>query len=92
MTYLLPPREAELWRAAKARTHPEDLGPIFVDFVRERVEWSANQSQGMRKMLPKPIPPPASATGSENERKKAAKGKRNADQTPLHKSFRKESP
>jgi hypothetical protein len=32
MTHLLPPREAELWRAAKARTHPEDLGPIFVDF------------------------------------------------------------
>jgi hypothetical protein len=46
----------------------------------------------MRKVLPKPIPPPASATRSENERKKATKGKRNADQTPLYKSVRKESP
>jgi hypothetical protein len=92
MTHLLPQREAELWRAATARVQPEDRGPVFIAFVRERVEWSANQSQGVRKVPPKPIPPPASATRSENEWKKVTKGKRNADQTPLHKSVRKESP
>ncbi len=89
MTHPLPPREAELWREATARLHPEDLSPIFIAFVRERLEWSANQAQKVRKTPPKPIPPPASATRSENERKKATKGKRNADQTPLHKSVRK---
>jgi hypothetical protein len=92
MTCPLPPREAELWRAAKARTQPENLGQIFVDFVRERVEWSANQSQGMRKKLPKSIPPPTSVARSENEWRKAPKGKRNAEQTPPHKSIRKEPP
>jgi hypothetical protein len=85
MTHPLPPREAELWREATARLHPKNLSPIFIAFVR-------NQSQEVRKIPPKPIPPPASATRSENERKKATKGKRNADQTPLHKSVRKESP
>jgi hypothetical protein len=92
MTCPLPPREAELWRAAKARTQPENLGQIFVDFVRERVEWSANQSQGMRKKLPKSIPPPTSVARSENEWRKAPKGKRNAEQAPSHKSIRKEPP
>ena len=76
----------------EGQTHPEDLGPIFVNFVRERVEWSANQVRGMRKVLPKPIPPPASVARSENERKKATKGKRNTEKAPLHKSVRKEPP
>jgi hypothetical protein len=92
MAHPLPPREAELWRAAKGRVHPEDLGPVFIAFVRERVEGSANQSQEVRKIPPKPIPPPASATRSENERKRAIRGKRNADQTLIHKSVRNESP
>jgi hypothetical protein len=70
MTCPLPPREAELWRAAKARTQPENLGQIFVDFVRERVEWSANQSQGMRKKLPKSIPPPTSVAKGPQRKKK----------------------
>jgi hypothetical protein len=92
MTHPLPAREAELWREAKGRIQLEDLSPIFIAFVRERLEWSANQSQEVRKIPPKPIPPAASATRSENERKKATKGKRNADQAPLHKGVRNESP
>jgi hypothetical protein len=92
MTCPLPPREAELWRAAKARTQPENLGQIFVDFVRERVEWSANQSQGVRKKLPKSSPPPTSVARSENEWKKPPKRKRNAEQAPPHKGIRKEPP
>ncbi len=79
MTHPLPPREAELWREVTGRVQPEDLSPIFIAFVRERLEWSANQSQEVRKIPPKPIPPPASARRSENEQKKATKGKRNAD-------------
>ncbi len=92
MTHPLPPREAELWREVTGRVQPEDLSPIFIAFVRERLEWSANQSQEVRKIPPKPIPPPASTTRSENERKKATKGKRSADQTLLHRSVRNESP
>jgi hypothetical protein len=40
MSRLLPPREEELWRRAKRRVQPEDLGPAFVAFLQERFEWS----------------------------------------------------
>jgi hypothetical protein len=92
MTHPLPPREAELWREATGRVQPKDLSPIFITFVRERLEWSANQSHEVRRIPPKPIPPPASTTWSESERKKVNKGKRNADQTLIHKSVRNEPP
>ncbi len=92
MTHPLPPREAELWREATGRVQPEDLSSIFITFVRERLEWSANQSHEVRRIPPKPIPPPASATRSESERKKVNKEKRNADQILIHKSVRKEPP
>ncbi len=55
MSRPLPPREEELWRQAKLRVQPEDLGPAFAAFLQERFEWSTGQVHGLRKTTTKPL-------------------------------------
>ena len=59
----LPPREEELWRRAKRRVQPEDLGPAFVAFLQERSEWSTDQMCGLRKTTTKPLPTSSESRG-----------------------------
>jgi hypothetical protein len=59
----LPPREEELWRRAKRRVQPEDLGPAFVAFLQERFEWSTDQMCGLRKTTTKPLPTTSESRG-----------------------------
>jgi hypothetical protein len=58
MSRALPPREEILWREAKRRVEPRDMGPAFAAFVQEHFEWSTTQMQGLRKTTAKPIPAP----------------------------------
>jgi hypothetical protein len=59
----LPPREEEIWRRAKRRVQPEDLGPAFVAFLQERFEWSTDQMCGLRKSTTKPLPTTSESRG-----------------------------
>jgi hypothetical protein len=47
MTQALPPREEILWREARKRVAPRDLGATFTDFVENRLDWSIAQEQGL---------------------------------------------
>jgi hypothetical protein len=68
MTRPLPPREEEIWRRARRRVQPEDLGPAFVAFLQERFEWSTDQMCGLRKSTTKPL-----STTSESRGRSDAK-------------------
>jgi hypothetical protein len=66
MSRPLPPREEELWRRAKRRIQPEDLGPAFVAFLQERFEWSTDQMHGLRKTTAKPLLPSSENRGKSD--------------------------
>ena len=57
MASILPQREAMLWREERALVVPRGYGPAFSDFVDRRVRWASAQVHGLRRDLPKPIPP-----------------------------------
>jgi hypothetical protein len=85
MTQAFSSRERSLWREAKIRVAPQDLSATFTDFVKDHLDWSIDQVQGL---ATKPTPLPIDTTRSGSVGGKHSKGnktRKNAGTVPVQK-------
>jgi hypothetical protein len=76
MTQALPQREEILWREARKRVAPRDLGATFTDFVENCLDWSIAQVQGLpteSTLLPIDAPRSGSVGGRHSKGEEARK-------------------